>query len=211
MSEEVLLYNIRNNNCVVEPNEYNVSGSEGLYHAFYRHYMCNLAKYWYKIEEAVKANETYNSSLYYLFTTDHSICLISEDNGKSFVGFVIYATQEKFYEEPSYIRDSSGKNSCIADFMSKSVAASEMAAPKTYIAELFVHPKHRHKGIATKVVKQILANNEGPVILEILNKNTVAKEFWARVMSDIGMEDVTSEYPTVENDCPLQVHVFAKK
>ena len=50
-----------------------------------------------------------------------------------------------------------------------------------FIMELYVHPNHRGKGIATRAVSQLIKENPGNVGLYILNLNIDAHKFWNRI------------------------------
>lgn len=204
MSEELLLLNIQNCDEEIEvgSNEYGAKNEMDLYYGLYHHYLCNLAKYSYRIAEEIK-DRMYESleDVYYLYETDYPVCLISEDGGATFVGFVIYGKYEDYSEEMP-------EN---PEFFDKDFTAKGRSCPQTYIAELFIHPKHRRQGIATRVIKQILAESKTPVALEIFKKNIPAIEFWTKFMDKAGLVDVTSEYPPIDDPYDIETHIFDKK
>ena len=72
------------------------------------------------------------------------------------------------------------------------VSEKNLYRPMLYIAEFYVAPGFRRRGIGSEAFTELLATTSDPVFFVVLNGNTPAEAFWRR---QIGVHDLVPVRP----------------
>lgn len=75
-----------------------------------------------------------------------------------------------------------------------------------YIAEFYVVPEARRRGLGIEAVKAITGHWSGDVFLYILKKNALARLFWADVEAELGWTRIERPEIQEEDGCELRVY-----
>lgn len=70
------------------------------------------------------------------------------------------------------------------------------------VSQLYVRPAFRRRGIASKLVSDFVAAHPGTYALDVLDKNSAAKSFWAKTILDNGWERVVLSETRTEKTVP---------
>lgn len=75
-----------------------------------------------------------------------------------------------------------------------------------YIAEFYVVPEARKRGIGMRAVKEVVKNWDGDIFLYILHGNFAARAFWLAVEHELGWKRINRPEIDEEANCELRVY-----
>lgn len=97
----------------------------------------------------------------------------------------------------------------IQGFICKQEIPFKVYADALYIAEFYVVPDARGRGVGTAAVEELVRNWNGDVFLYILHENFTAKVFWGAVEKKLGWRRV--QRPEIRQEPGCELRAFAKQ
>lgn len=97
----------------------------------------------------------------------------------------------------------------IQGFVCKQEIPYKMFSDLLYIAEFYIVPEARKRGVGLAAVKALVDEWRGDVFLYILHENFTAKAFWGAVEGKLGWRRI--QRPDLRNEPGCELRVYALK
>ncbi len=97
------------------------------------------------------------------------------------------------------------ENNKIRGFIFSEIPLVGEDKPYLYIAEFYIVPEARKRGLGFEAVKAFMKRWDGDVFLYILNRNKPAKGFWTAVEQRLGWKRILEPEIRQERGCELRI------
>lgn len=100
------------------------------------------------------------------------------------------------------------ENNKIRGFIFSEIPLIGKDKPYLYIAEFYIVPEARMRGLGFEAVKAFMKQWDGGVFLYVLNRNEPAKGFWTAVEQRLGWKRILE--PEIRQESGCELRVFAR-
>ena len=116
---------------------------------------------------------------------------------------------EKTWEDMIWYAEFILEDRTIQGFVITEEVRFQVVSDLWYIAEFYIVPEARRKGLGLEAVKKIVSKWHGDVFLYVLKRNHVASLFWQSVEDKLGWK--RNDRPEIRQERGCELRVFSQE